>query len=238
MATRKRQPRPKPLLAHDVVEEARVALLSASRMSEASAHAALVLFALSRALRREDESGLAALATAARQALDEMGETSHANGRSLAVDDVTHRRLVVHTMREILLHHREALARTDRRLPPPLPASHVAEELSRMLGAGPLRDLYASKRTREHDGDAERILVSWSAHVAGDGRIRVDEDPSALARKLVVSALVALGVPRKTALEGLARKVTPKKGTAGKGKRPTSPRTRALDRGPSHRMRH
>jgi hypothetical protein len=236
MAARKRHARPKPRLAHDVVDDARVALLAASRMTEASAHAALVLYALERALRREDESGLGALAIAARQALDAMGETSHAHGRSLAVDDVTHRRLVVHAMREILLHHRQALARTDLRLPPPLPASHVAQELSRMLDAGPLRDLYASKRTREHDGDAERILVSWSGHVAGDGRIRVDEDASALARKLVVSALVALGVPRKTALEGLARKVTPKK-TSGKDRQRPRPRRRSLDGRPSRRTR-
>ena len=226
MATRKRQTRPKPRLAHDVVEDARVALLDESRMSEASAHATLVLYALARALRHQDETGLGVLAAAARQALDAMGETRDVHDASPAVDDVTHRRLVVHTMRDVLLHHREALARTDRRLPPPLPASHVAKELSRMLGAGPLRDLYASKRTREQDGDAERILASWSAHVGPDGRIDVDGDPSALARKLVVTALVALGVPRKTALEGLARKVPQKqKKVAQKKRRPSAVRS-------------
>ena len=219
MATRKRQTRPKPRLAHEVVEDARVALLDASRISEASAHATVVLYALSRALRHQDATGLGVLTAAARQALDAMGETRDAHDGSLAVDGVTHRRLVVHTMHDVLLHHRDARARTDRRLPPPLPASHVAQELSRMLGAGPLRDLYVSKRTREHDGDAERILASWSTHVGPDGRIVVEGDTSALARKLVVTALVALGVPRKTALEGLARKVTQKR------RRPSVPRS-------------
>ena len=211
MATARKGARPRPRLAHDVVEDARLALLAASRMSEASAHASLMLFALARALRREDQVGLGTLAAAAREVLDGMGETSHANGRSVAVDDVTHRRLVVHTMAEILLHHRDALARTDPRLPPPLPASHMAKELSRMLSSGPLRDLYVSKRTKEHDDDAERILGAWSASVTADGRIHVDEDTSSLARKLVVSALVALGVPRKTALHGLVRQRKRKK---------------------------
>jgi hypothetical protein len=56
------------------------------------------------------------------------------------------------------------------------------------------------------EGDVERILEAWSEHVADDGIIHVDEDHAALARKLVVSALVSLGVPRKLALDGLARK--------------------------------
>jgi hypothetical protein len=208
MATRKRQLRPRPRLARDVVEDARLALLAGSRMSEASAHAALVLFALGRALHTESDGALATLASAARKALEGLGEGTRANGKSIAMDGLTHRRFVVHTMSEILLHHRDALARNDPRLPPPLPASHMAQELSRLLGSGPLGDLYESRRSAAHDGDAERILSAWSRHVAVDGRVRVDEDPSALARKLVVSALVALGVPRKTALDGLARKAT------------------------------
>jgi hypothetical protein len=198
------KPRPTPRLASDVVEEARLAITESCRMTDESASATLVLFALSRALRREHPA-LGRLAASAREVLDHMGEP-------VGVDELTHRRSVAQTMSKMLVHQRDALARTDPRRPPPLPAAHMASALSRMLSSGPLRDLYTSLATPERDGDAERILAAWARCVAADGCIHVDEDPTALARKLVVQALVALGVPRKAALDGLARKAPGKKG--------------------------
>jgi hypothetical protein len=193
MAARKAKARvrPRQKLAGDVVEEARLTLMEGCRMTEANVQATSVLFALVRALRRQDAGALGSLASAARRSLEAMAEP--------VGDELAHRRHVVHTMGQMLAHQREALARSDMRRPPPLPARHMAQALSGMLQAGPLR-------SSQGEGDVERILGAWSDHVADDGIIHVDGDHAALARKLVVTALVSLGVPRKMALDGLARK--------------------------------
>ena len=195
-------------------------------MTDENASATLVLFALTRALHREHPA-LARLAATARDVLDQMAEP-------VGVDELTHRRSVAQTMSKMLVHQRDALARTNPRRPPPLPAAHMASALSRMLGSGPLRDLYTSHATPERDGDAERILAAWAGCVAADGCIRVDEDPMALARKLVVQALVALGVPRKAALDGLARKGGREEGEPG-ARRPSKGEATRLAAAPRRR---
>jgi hypothetical protein len=229
---RKSKGRPKPSIASEVVEEARLAITARCRMTDANAHATLVLFALARALTREHPA-LGKLAAVAREMLDRMGEPirqedartvlvdryriqiepdwTSAQHFGVGVDDLTHRRFVVQAMSKMLVHQQHALARTDARRPPPLPAAHMAKTLSRMLASGPLRNLYTSKWTPGRDIDAELILGAWDNCVAVDGRMYVDENPDSLARKLVVRALVALGVPRKSALDGLARKAPGKK---------------------------
>jgi hypothetical protein len=209
MAARKTKARgrPKLKLAGDIVEDARLALAAGCRMTDLNVQATAVLFALGRALKRQDAGALGGMASAARQALEAMREPTG--------DALAHRRHVVHTMGEMLAHQREAVARNDPRRPPPLPARHMAQALARMLASGPMRDLYESRRSEQDDGDVERILGAWSDHVAGDGVIHAGEDHGALARKLVVSALVSLGIPRKTALAGLVRKAP------GKSKAPS-----------------
>ncbi len=211
-AKAKARPRPKPRLAGDVVDEARLAITAGCRMTEDNAHATLVLLALGRALRREP-SALGRLAAAATEVLARMGESVLVGG-----DEVTHRRFVVETMSKMLVHQREALAGADPRRPPPLPAAHMAQALSRMLRSGPLRDLFTSTKTPEHDGDTERVLAAWTDCVAADGCIHVDDDPAALARKLVVRALMGLGVPRKAALDGLVRKAHGTKKAPGRAR--------------------
>jgi hypothetical protein len=197
----KTKERPKPRLASEVVEQARLAITARCRMTDDNAQATLVLFALARALKGEAQA-LARLAEAAREALGAMGEP-HVS--AAGVDELTHRRFVTESMSKMLVVQRDALARTDPRKPPPLPAVHMAKALSRMLASGPLRGSYESNWTPGGDGDAERILSAWTDCVAADGCVHVDGDPAALARKLVVQALVALGVPRQAALAGLAR---------------------------------
>ncbi len=183
-------------------------------MTEINAHATLVLFALARALDRDEAGAVGRLAIAARKALDDMGRGSPDGGTSwtsaqtlgVGVDEVTHRRFVVQKMGEMLAFQRDAHARADRKGPPPMPARYMAQALSSMLGAGPLRALYESRWTPENDGDADRILSAWRNWVASDGILHVDEDPPSLARKLVIGALVSLGVRRKKATDGLSRK--------------------------------
>jgi len=65
----------------------------------------------------------------------------------------------------------------------------------------------------------ERVLAAWTDCVGPNGCIHVDEDPSALARKLVVRALMGLGVPRKAALDGLVRKAQEARKAPGRARR-------------------
>ncbi len=211
-APRRRQPikpkpkpktKPKARRASDVVDEARRALTEGWPTSDANTNATLVLFALARALRRESPVALASLAAAAREAMNKMREPgaqsqprpdwTNAGHLAAGVDEETHRKFVAQTMSEMLTHHKDALERADPRKPPPLPAIHMAKALSRLLGSGPLRSSYESQWSPEVDGDALRIVEAWTRYIASDGCIHVDEDPSELARKLIVDALVALG---------------------------------------------
>ena len=191
-----------------MIDEARLVLTEGWPTTDANTQATLVLFALARALRREDPAALATLAGAGRRALVTMGEAdgepppradwTNAGHSAVSVDKAAHRRVVAETMREMLVHHRQALASANRRKPPPLPATHMAQALSRLLGSGPLRKSYKSQWTPERDGDVDRILRGWAKYLAKDGSIRVDEDPVPLARKLVAAALAALGAPRSS----------------------------------------
>jgi hypothetical protein len=211
-------------IAAGVIDDARFHL-PVGPASDWNAHASLVLFALARALDR-GHAGLGKLASRARDVLDEMGapddrmqpvaERTDVAQLGVGVDEQTHRTFVLEKTREIVLYQQLAMAKTDKKKPPPLPAIHMAQALSRVLGAGPLRGWYKSewrweKDGEAHDGDAERIVSAWSKWVAADGCIHVDEEPTKLARKLVVDALIALGVERKRALDGFAPKALRKK---------------------------
>jgi hypothetical protein len=236
MATRKKptrkpklKPKPGARRASDVVDEARLALTAGWPTTDLNTHATLVLFALARALRREDPTALGRLASAARNVLTHMGDPdgqaqprpdwTNAGHLGVGVDELTHRKFVLQTMSEMLAHHKEALDRTDPRKPPPLPAPHMAKALSRLLGSGPLRSLFASTWTPEKDGDAERIIAAWTDRIAGDGCIHVDEDPAALAQKLIVDALVALGASRKPTLDAFAPKALGKEKASDRARR-------------------
>ena len=199
---RKPKPKAKTRRSSDVVDDARAALLKGWPRTDANTEAALVLFALARTLRRHgmDERAAAALgdlAAAARRALDRMGHaapaTSDASGpehAGVGVDELAHERFAVQSMSEMLAHQRDALS--AQRGPPPLPALHMAQALSRVLGSGPLLRRYEGALTAVQDGGASRIVEAWSRHVAVDGCIHVKEEPITLARKLVADALFGL----------------------------------------------
>jgi hypothetical protein len=211
-----------------MVDDVRIVLAAGYQTSEVNAHAALVLFALARALRRNDGAAVGKLASTARQVIGGMDAPSQKPKRrpsgkpkgaarrprpgardwtsgprlGVGVDDVTHRRFVVQVMGDMLVAQRHAVERPDPQRTP-LSAGFMAQALSRALGSGPLRAFYESQWTPEHDGDAARILGAWKDFVAVDGCIHVDGVASAsLARRLVARALGSLGIPPKVTRHG------------------------------------